>query len=330
MLKRVAAARAKSSSSSSSTTTTAIKNATTQKQTSPQSVFHNTDITTLSSNNNNNITPSDEVIERIRLKIPNAHVFKLPPKPTAGGWRGAEWHDKVWQGTLKVVERGDETAVLLVDSNEERNIFAVCPILHNINQPTGGGGDNNSNSNTTLGAQPPQWNANNGIDRCIDSSRYFVLRIQNAQGRTLYIGLAFNERNDAFDFNTALEDSRREKYMEKQAELGIIGSMLSKQVHGDGDGYKMKEGEKIRVSIPNNKNNMLLNNSSSSSSSSEEDWDKNNSSPEKKKMSSVSVAAARRREAKKNNKANTTASSSGGFGGFLKANSKDTPSKLLA
>ena len=323
MLKRVAAARAKSSTS---TTSTAIKNATTQKQTSPQSVFHNTDMsTTLSSNNNN--TPSDEVIERIRLKIPNAHVFKLPPKPTAGGWRGAEWHDKVWQGTLKVVERGDETAVLLGDSNEERNIFAVCPILHNINQPqtgVGGGGDNNSNSNTTLGAQPPQWNANNGIDRCIDSSRYFVLRIQNAQGRTLYIGLAFNERNDAFDFNTALEDSRREKYMEKQAELGIIGSMLLKQVQGDGDGYKMKEGEKIRVSIPNNKNNMLLNNSNSSSSS-EEDCD---SSPEKKKMSSSSVADVRRREAKKKNQANTTASS--GFGGFLKANSKDTPSKLLA
>ena len=318
MLKRVAAARAKSSTS---TTSTAIKNATTQKQTSPQSVFHNTDMsTTLSSNNTN--TPSDEVIERIRLKIPNAHVFKLPPKPTAGGWRGAEWHDKVWQGTLKVVERGDETAVLLVDSNEERNIFAVCPILHNINQPqtgVGGGGDNNSNSNTTLGAQPPQWNANNGIDRCIDSSRYFVLRIQNAQGRTLYIGLAFNERNDAFDFNTALEDSRREKYMEKQAELGIIGSMLlNTQQQGDGNGYKMKEGEKIRVSIPN-KNNMLLNNSNSS----EEDCDKNNNSPEK----NISSGAARRREAKKN-QSNTTASS--GFGGFLKANSKDTPSKLLA
>ncbi len=74
----------------------------------------------------------DEVVERVRLKVTNAHVFKLPPKPSAGGWRGAEWRDKVWQGTLKVVERGEETAVLLVDNKEEKNIFAVCPIRHNF------------------------------------------------------------------------------------------------------------------------------------------------------------------------------------------------------
>jgi hypothetical protein len=64
-----------------------------------------------------------------------------------------------------------------VDSNIESNIFAVCPIT--------------------------QFAEANGVDRCIgiDSSRYFVLRIQNAQGRHMFIGLAFNERNVAFDFN---------------------------------------------------------------------------------------------------------------------------------
>ena len=35
----------------------------------------------------------------------------------------------------------------------------------------------------------------------------------------MYIGLAFNERNDAFDFNTSLEDSRREKESDYKAEL---------------------------------------------------------------------------------------------------------------
>ena len=74
--------------------------------------------------------------------------------------------------------------MLLVDSNVESNIFAVCPISN--------------------------FAELNGVDRCIDSLRYFVLRIQNAQGRHMFIGLAFNEWNDAFDFNTALEDSRRE------------------------------------------------------------------------------------------------------------------------
>jgi hypothetical protein len=36
--------------------------------------------------------------------------------------------------------------------------------------------------------------------------RYFVLKIQNAQGKHAFIGIAFNERNDAFDFNVALSE----------------------------------------------------------------------------------------------------------------------------
>jgi hypothetical protein len=128
---------------------------------------------------------SDELIQRTHLQIANAHIFKLPPKPSSGGWQGADWQDNVWQGTLKVIERDDETAVLLVDSNIESNIFAVCPITH--------------------------FAESNGMDRCIDSSRYFVLQIQNAQRRHMFVGLAFNERTDAFDFNAALEYSRRER-----------------------------------------------------------------------------------------------------------------------
>ena len=269
--------------------TTATKPNVTTKATSPQSVFDATDPL------NNNDTPPDELIERVCLKIPNAHVFKLPPKPSSGGWRGADWRDKVWQGTLKVVERGENTAVLLVDAQEERNIFAVCPIMHNID------GKNN---------------VGNGIDRCIDSSRYFVLRIQNAQGRHMFIGLAFNERNDAFDFNTALEDSRREKESEKNATLGI--SKLTKGVD-----YKMKEGEKIRVSIPKIPNN--------GGGSGEDVWSPNsngsggsNEEEKQQQLQKHKSVAERRREAKKAAGSNTAR------GGFLRASSKDTPSRLAS
>ena len=228
-------------------------------------------------------TPSDELIEHVRVKITNAHVFKLPPKPSSGGWRGADWRDKVWQGTLKVVERGEQTSVLLVDSKEERNIFAVCPIQHNA--------DGNNN------------NMGNGVDRCIDSSRYFVLRIQNAQGRHMYIGLAFNERNDAFDFNTALEDSRREKEGERKVALGISGV-------GKGVNYKMKEGEKIRVSIPK--------------IPSTECGGDDDTSPSEGGYKKPQSAAAKRRESRKAGQARNSAS-----GGFLKPSSKDTPSRIV-
>ena len=71
----------------------------------------------------------------------------------------------------------------------------------------------------------------------------------------MYIGLAFNERNDAFDFNTALEDSRREKEVERKLALGMTASgssSSSSMLLGNGKkvDYTMKEGEKIHVSIP--------------------------------------------------------------------------------
>lgn len=151
-----------------------------------------------------------EIIERVRCTIKNAHVFRLPPRQSATiGWRGADWKEKVWQGTVKVVERGDLTAVLLVDRTKG-SIFAVCPVQEGA------------------------------VDRCVDSSRYFVLRIENANGRHMFIGVAFNERNDAFDFNTALEDSRREKELEKNP-VKIQESLKD---------YSMKEGEMLKVKIP--------------------------------------------------------------------------------
>ena len=150
-----------------------------------------------------------EVIERVRCVIRDAHVFKLPPRPTSGGWRGADWRDEVWQGTVKVVERGDATLVLLVDRSSG-DIFAVCPIK------------------------------DGAVDRCVDSSRYFVLRIENANGRHMFIGMAFNERNDAFDFNTSLEDSRREREAAKAPAVKLPGL---------GKDYSIKEGQKIRVNI---------------------------------------------------------------------------------
>ena len=42
------------------------------------------------------------------------------------------------------------------------------------------------------------------IESVNDSSRYFVLRIQN-QGRSAFIGVGFADRGDSFDFNVALQ-----------------------------------------------------------------------------------------------------------------------------
>lgn len=216
-----------------------------------------------------------DIIERVRVTIKNAHVFKLPPRQTVSvGWRGADWKEKVWQGTVKVVERGEQTAILLVD-RVKGSIFAVCPVK--------------------AGA----------VDRCIDSSRYFVLRIENATGRHMFIGVAFNERNDAFDFNTALEDSRREKELEK---------MPIKPYTGPTKDYSIKEGEKIHVAIPK------VSNSGNDSDSGDMSESSGN------EFSSESTAASRKAIGQGKKRLSKVGSPKGGL---LAPSSKDTPSRVM-
>jgi hypothetical protein len=170
-----------------------------------------------------------DVIERVRTSIKHSHVFKLPTRQTGSiGWRGADWKEKVWHGTVKVVDRNDMTAVMLVDS-VKGTIYAVCPIRDGVN----------------------------AVERCVDSSRYFVLRIENQAGRHMFIGLAFNERNDAFDFNTALQDAQKEREFEKRgglltatnesASFSLMGNHHGSQQKKD---YSLREGQKIKVNIP--------------------------------------------------------------------------------
>lgn len=161
-----------------------------------------------------NALKDPDLVERVRVMIKDAHVFKLPVRKSVSiGYRGAEWTEKVWQGTIKVIERGEHCGIVLIDPSNG-STFAICPYKEGA------------------------------VERCIDSSRYFVLRIENEKGNHMFIGVAFNERNDAFDFNTSLEDSKRERETESKPFVPYTGPTKD---------YSIKEGQKIRVSIPKKK-----------------------------------------------------------------------------
>ena len=125
-----------------------------------------------------------ETVEYVRCKIRDTHVFKVSAPRQSSGWSATELTEELWQGTVKVVDRGVFSGILLTDRVTDE-LFAVCPIEEEV-------------------------------ERCTDSSRYFIVKVKNARdGKTSRVGLAFNERSQAFDFNIALETSKKEQQARK-------------------------------------------------------------------------------------------------------------------
>jgi len=114
---------------------------------------------------------------------------------------------------VKIIAKGKLAVILLLDSADKT--FAICPVTDDA-----------------------------AVERTLDSGRYFVLRIQNAQKQKAFIGIAFNERNDAFDFNVALSDFKSECERDDMASRGELEGPK-----GPARDFSLKEGEKIKINI---------------------------------------------------------------------------------
>ena len=114
---------------------------------------------------------------------------------------------------MKISAKGRLASITLLDSTTNQ-VFATCAVT-----------DDSS------------------VESTLDSSRYFVLKIQNAQGRHAFIGIAFNEKNDAFDFNVALQEHKLECIREDRAAAGPAPSNIPLR------DLSIKTGEKITVKI---------------------------------------------------------------------------------
>lgn len=80
------------------------------------------------------------------------------------------------------------------------------------------------------------------IEAVSDSSRYFVLRIQDDNGRSAFIGIGFGDRSDSFDFNVALQDHF--KYLKNQE--AIEKEKVEPKPQLD---LSFKEGETIKINM---------------------------------------------------------------------------------
>ncbi|KAL6271414.1 hypothetical protein ACE6H2_028325 [Prunus campanulata] len=167
----------------------------------------------------------EEAFEHTLLVVREVAVYKIPPRSTSGGYKCGEWlqSDKIWSGRLRVVSCKDRCEIRLEDPNSSE-LFAAC-FVHPGQRET-------------------------SVETVLDSSRYFVLKIEDGTGKHAFIGLGFAERNEAFDFNVALSD--HEKYVKREHEKESNGGETSDDGHIDihpAVNHRLKEGETIRINV---------------------------------------------------------------------------------
>ena len=158
----------------------------------------------------------EEEFEILKLKDPNVHVFELPPMSSAKGHVASEFQKLIFKGTMKMTVKGDYMFIYFLNPNN--TIFIVSVVDYNYEKfilPT-------------------------------DSSRYFSIRAMNPDGVPNWYGLAFKQRNPAFDFKKTLMDFKEQFLFEKKLK------------ENEGKEYKPKYDFSLGVKKPdeNKKNNL--------------------------------------------------------------------------
>ncbi|XP_031483390.1 uncharacterized protein At1g03900 [Nymphaea colorata] len=167
----------------------------------------------------------EEALEQTLLVVREVSVYKIPPRSSSGGYKCGEWlqSDKIWSGRLRVVSCKERCEIRLEDPNSG-DLFAACFVL------------------------PGQ--RENSVETVLDSSRYFVLKIEDGRGKHAFIGLGFNERNEAFDFNVALSDHEKYVKREHERDSGEENEESHIDIH-PAVNHRLKEGETIRINVKN-------------------------------------------------------------------------------
>ncbi|MQL78418.1 hypothetical protein Taro_010824 [Colocasia esculenta] len=159
----------------------------------------------------------------------------------ADDWNVNKW---VWEGSLKVVSKGEECIIKLEDKNTGE-LYARAFLRKGEPHP---------------------------VEPVIDSSRYFVLRIEENIGgrlRHAFIGIGFRERPEAYDFQAALHDhmnalfccgnmkclsvcsSFTHRYLDKKQTAEEMEQHFQSTPSVD---YSLKEGETLVLQIKNKGN----------------------------------------------------------------------------
>ncbi|OJD35521.1 adaptin ear-binding coat-associated protein 1 [Diplodia corticola] len=191
-----------------------------------------------------------DAIQRVLYIGRNVHIYQIPPLSSTKGYSAAEWTDekrskKIFTGRLRLLEtavpKSSSTAALsttttTADASEDVKVDLL------VEDPSTG----------ELFAAAP-YTSPAVVEQALDSSRFFAVQFRN-QGMKATLGIGFEERSEAMDFNISLQDARKVLGFEPKAAGGSNGSFGAARPAGaaaaeEKKDFSLKEGETITVNI---------------------------------------------------------------------------------
>jgi hypothetical protein len=111
-------------------------------------------------------------------------IFKIPPLSTSKGYYLDDWKEMIWEGGVKVTEKNRVLKISFIDKNKK--LFGETKVPANYKE---------------------------AIVKTNDSSRGYAVRLENPKGGYIWVGVAFRDRNDAFDFGVVFQDEANRNKM---------------------------------------------------------------------------------------------------------------------
>jgi len=162
-------------------------------------------------------------------------LFVIPPRDNARGHVSGNWKvdDCIFTGKLDVTEEPVSSgshgvqyeAKIRLYSDEDGVLFAMCAV--------------------------PFGKSHVVVEPVCDSSRNFVLRVEDPETkRHAFLGLSFEERSQALEFNMSLQDVQKTEERRRMAEV----QKNSHNIHGNkAKDLSLKQGETIHLALSSGK-----------------------------------------------------------------------------
>ena len=178
-----------------------------------------------------NLELPDSAIQRIVFLTSDVHVYGIPPLSSNQGFSASTWTSptqptaqQIFTARLRIIEtslEGKIQADIVLEDPTTGELFAAAPY-----------------TSTAV------------VQQANDSSRFFAVRVQGEGGMKATLGIGFEDRSPALDFNIALAELRKVLAADGAAATSARSTGSAKVAdETSGPDFSLKEGEKIHIQV---------------------------------------------------------------------------------